>query len=312
MNISLSQDWLDKVSREKHDDLTVIGKQKALTELDLNASDILGAFSVTPACKEMIRRGWLPRHRSKGEERIREVVSELEGLFSLPEAAPALFRGTTKLTVQNVTGQLAVLAWLAHVRRAASEVEVATFDYSALTTEAIRELVQFSRFDDGPLRARAWLHSAGIPVVIMSSLPGMKLDGVSSSILNERPFIALTIRYDRTDSFWFTLLHEIGHVLLHLKDDMNQVFLDDLDELVEGDEIEAEANAFARDSFVPRDVWRRSDAFKLRSKSAIEALASKLKISPAIIAGRIRHETGNYRFLSDMVGQGSVRNLLFE
>ena len=312
MNISLSQDWLDKVSREKHDAPSVVGKQSVLTESDLSSFEILGTFSATPTCKEMIRRGWLSTQRLRGEERIREIVSELEELFSLPQSAPALFRGTTKLTVQNVTGQLAILAWLAHVRRAAPKTEVATFDYSALTNEAIRELVQLSRFDDGPLRAREWLHSVGIPVVIMSSLPGMRLDGVSSSIMNERPFIALTIRYDRADSFWFTLLHEIGHVLLHLKDDMDQVFLDDLDESVEGDEIEAEANAFARDSFIPRDVWRRSDAFKLRTKSAIEALASKLKISPAIVAGRIRHETGNYRFLSDMVGQGSVRNLLFE
>lgn len=312
MSISLSQDWLDKVSRESQEISPIIGRQVALTEADLNASEILGTFSSTPACREMVRRGWLNTHRLKGEERVREIVSGLEELFALPQSAPALFRGTIKLTVQNVTGQLAVLAWLAQVRRIASETDVAAFSFSTLTSDAIKELVQMSRYDDGPLRAREWLHSMGIPVVIMSSLPGMKLDGVSSSIDNERPFVALTIRYDRADSFWFTLLHEIGHIVLHLRDDMDQVFLDDLDDSSDDDETEAEANAFSRDSFVPRDVWRRSDAFKLRTKNAIGELARKLKINPAIIAGRIRHETGSYKILSDMVGQGSVRNLLFK
>ena len=311
MNISLSQDWLHKVSREEQEDLSAIGLPVALREADLDASEILGIFSSTPACREMIRRGWLNTSRLKGDKRVREILSGLEELLFLPKSAPALFRGAAKLTSQNVTGQLAVLAWLAQVRRTASESDVAEFDYASLTGEAIRELVQLSRFEDGPLRARQWLRSMGIPTVIMSSLPGMKLDGVSSSTTDSRPFVALTIRYDRIDSFWFTLLHEIGHVFLHLRDDMEQVFLDDLDESTEGDEIEAEANAFARDSFVPRDVWRRSDAFKLGTKRAIEELANKLGIHPAIVAGRIRYETGNYAFLSDLVGQGSVRNLLF-
>ena len=310
MNISLSQDWLHKASREEQEDLSSIGLPVALREADLDASEILGIFSSTPACREMIRRGWLNTSRLKGDKRVREIVSGLEELLFLPQSAPALFRGAAKLTSQNVTGQLAVLAWLAQVRRTASESDVAEFDYASLTGEAIRELVQLSRFEDGPLRARQWLRSMGIPTVIMSSLPGMKLDGVSSTV-DSCPFIALTIRYDRVDSFWFTLLHEIGHVLLHLRDDLDQVFLDDLDESSQDDELEAEANAFARDSFVPRHVWRRSDAFKLGTKRAIEELADKLRIHPAIIAGRIRYETGNYTHLSDMVGQGSVRDLLF-
>ena len=30
------------------------------------------------------------------------------------------------------------------------------------------------------------------------------------------PVIGLTLRYDRLDNFWFVLLHELGHVFLHL------------------------------------------------------------------------------------------------
>jgi hypothetical protein len=42
------------------------------------------------------------------------------------------------------------------------------------------------------------------------------------------------------------------------------------------------------------------------------ALAQRLGIHPAIVAGRIRHETQNFRLLSHFVGTGVVRRQLFE
>ena len=33
---------------------------------------------------------------------------------------------------------------------------------------------------------------------------------------NGAPVAALTLRYDRLDNFWFTLLHELAHIALHM------------------------------------------------------------------------------------------------
>ena len=52
----------------------------------------------------------------------------------------------------------------------------------------------------------------------------------------DNPVIVYTGRYDRVDNFWFTLAHEIAHVLLHLDKKKCNAFLDDTVDRVDGDE----------------------------------------------------------------------------
>ena len=70
---------------------------------------------------------------------------------------------------------------------------------------------------------------------------------------------------------------------------------------------EREADAMAAESLIPRSIWSRSDAARLRTAAAVESLANELRISTAIVAGRIRRETGNYKILTKHLGQGEVR-----
>jgi HTH-type transcriptional regulator/antitoxin HigA len=44
----------------------------------------------------------------------------------------------------------------------------------------------------------------------------------------------------------------------------------------------------------------------------VRELAQRLEIHPSIVAGRIRHETKNFRLLSQFVGTGEVRRQLLE
>lgn len=122
------------------------------------------------------------------------------------------------------------------------------------------------------------------------------------------PIIGLSLRYDRLDNFWFTLLHECAHIWKHV--DETEAFLDDLDSSSMEDRREVEANRLAREAFIPRGVLRRTEAFISPSKESIEKLAKELRVHPAIIAGRIRKELGNYTLFSDLVGQYQVKALL--
>lgn len=124
------------------------------------------------------------------------------------------------------------------------------------------------------------------------------------------PVIGLTLRNDRLDSFWFTLLHEVAHLVLHLPTDSNEVFVDTIEnEDQYSPEFETEADAFAKDSFIPRDVWNRN-VFRLRTGASILDLSAKLKINPSIVAGRLRYERKAYNEFSQLVGIGEVRKLL--
>jgi HTH-type transcriptional regulator/antitoxin HigA len=84
------------------------------------------------------------------------------------------------------------------------------------------------------------------------------------------------------------------------------VILDDLEHSSD-DKREAEANRIARDAFIPRSLWKSSDAYLSPSRESILSFSKELKIHPAIVAGRLRKETGNFNQFTDLIGHGEVR-----
>ena len=95
--------------------------------------------------------------------------------------------------------------------------------------------------------------------MIERHLPRTYLDGAALRLGDGRPVIALTLRYDRIDSFWFCLLHELAHVGRHMDAGAGAAFVDDLTlRKVEGtreDRREAEADEWAEEALIPRAVW---------------------------------------------------------
>jgi HTH-type transcriptional regulator/antitoxin HigA len=134
------------------------------------------------------------------------------------------------------------------------------------------------------------------------------LDGAAILFAKSRPIIGLTLRHDRLDNFWFCLMHELAHVALHLKSE-GDGFYDDLDIEDADDPRERAADNLAREVLIPDGAWKQSPARVLRSPEAAERLAEKLRIHPAIVVGRMRYETKNYRILGQMLGRGEVRKL---
>lgn len=121
------------------------------------------------------------------------------------------------------------------------------------------------------------------------------------------PVIAMTLRYDRIDNFWFTLFHELAHLHLHLKYDTQDCFIDDLD--ATGDRREELADKFARDALIPQETERPpQDQCTCRCLG----LANQLNVHPAIIAGRLRWERKDYRIYNRLIGSGEVRKFFSE
>ena len=66
--------------------------------------------------------------------------------------------------------------------------------------------------NEGRAKVADYLRNVGIALIIERQLAGTLLDGAALCSLNCHAIIALTLRHDRLDNFWFTLLHEIGHL----------------------------------------------------------------------------------------------------
>src|SRR5439155_4326808 len=150
------------------------------------------------------------------------------------------------------------------------------FDRSRITTTWLHELIQLSVENNSARLAKEYLKDAGITLVVEPHLSRTYLDGAAFLISKPRAIIGLTLRYDRLDNFWFVLLHEIAHLLLHARVSAVQQFFDDLD--AQPDDIESQADNFASESLVPSDVWETSIARYVRTPAAVKRLAEQLGI----------------------------------
>lgn len=219
---------------------------------------------------------------------------------------PSLLR--TGLNVVDHSEDWVLLSWKAQVSRRAEAAAEALPTYRPLEVSWLLDLVRLSAHDDGPARAGELLRAHGIVLVIEPPIVGMGVDG-AAFLVGDTPVVALTLRRDTIDNFWFTLLHEIAHIILHYRTGLATGFFDDVEAPLL-DEMESEANSFAANLLVPEEVWRRSPARIAKSAGPIEALARQLGVHSAILFGRLRRERGDYSIFSNKIGQGTVKRQL--
>lgn len=288
--------------------------------LGLSAETLIG-LSETPSLekneidwskfpiKEMMSRGWLEHIVGKSNSATEALVKNYIAGAGLQFGA-ASFKRSLSGAAKSPTTLYALYAWLARVIQRARHKKnrLGKFDKERLSTQFLRELAQLSWSERGPLLAIEYLQKNGIAVIIEPHLKGTQLDGAALKDMDGTPVIGLTLRYDRLDNFWFTLLHEVAHIWKHVESDA-EAFVDDLGVASE-DRREAEANRLASEAFIPRLIWKRSDAYLAPSRESIEDLARDLKIHPAVIVGRLHRETGNFTTFHSMVGHNEVGMLL--
>lgn len=256
------------------------------------------------------KKGWLSKKDAdlSDADSVSALVNYATSLRDRYGGPVFLRKGGTSPTE---VGILSLHAWRARVsslaREKASQVE-GRFDPTDIGW--IRSLVKLSNVRAGPLEAVSLLSERGIVLIVEEPAPGTKLDG-AAFLEGDVPVVGLTLRFDRIDHFWFTLLHEIGHVFLHLDHGLAGGFFDDFD-VDSSETVEKEANEFASSSIVAPELWRLSPARLAKSADVVETLARQLGIHPALIFGKIRNERKDYSIFATEVGQGAIRHLFFE
>ncbi len=175
----------------------------------------------------------------------------------------------------------------------------------------MRAIAKLSSNSEGPLLAQTKLAESGILLVIEPPLIGTRLDGATIFNRGNNPIIGLTLRYDRLDNFWFTLMHELAHISLHSDHDDIDLFFDDLF-TKSGEPIarfEKEADDLAGEALVSSAAWETSPARLVPSPITAKLLAKQLGVHIAVIAGKIRHESNQWTILNDLVEKNNIRYL---
>ena len=240
--------------------------------------------------KEMAERGYFGRSPGRSKtaliERARAFVVSAMG-----EAGerPIFARRTMKGEAVSPRARYGLLAWkarvlsLARARRQAGQIE--KFRLENVSKGFLDQLVRLSWHSKGPRLARELLEGIGIPVVFERQFPGTCLDGAALFNIDGQPVIGLTLRFDRLDHFWFTLLHEVVHVWKHLGDP-GEAYLDRLEDKEAVDSVEQETNRLARDLLIPRAVWKRSEIVRQPTAQTVLQLSEELRVSPAMSTSR--------------------------
>jgi HTH-type transcriptional regulator/antitoxin HigA len=161
---------------------------------------------------------------------------------------------------------------------------------------ALRELRGLLAEAGGVEKAPRILERAGIRCVIVEALTGTKVDGACLWLDGKSPVIGLSFRYDRIDWFWFTLLHELGHV--KHEDGRKDGPVLDVDLVGTGartsadkSKVEQRADRFATEFLLDqRDlnlfVAESGDSY---STAEIVGYAERHKVHAGIVVGQLQH-----------------------
>ncbi|MBW7955452.1 ImmA/IrrE family metallo-endopeptidase [Patescibacteria group bacterium] len=251
--------------------------------------------------KEMLKRGYISAKNFEYE--LATFFNQLNGEQNIL----ALASRTHYIRSHKPMNPQAFTVWVARLLNRASEIrEKVNFNHSKITQALMRSVVDLSDEEDGIIKAIDLLNSVGVIVIVEPHMPKTYLDGAVIMIPGKNPVIGMTIRHDRLDNFWFTLLHELAHIALHYGKGTS-IFYDDTEYLDVEDSREKEADKLALEVMIPTERWKDSAASIVPSPDAAIMLASELSIHPSIVAGRMRRERQHYYFLNTLIGKGEAR-----
>lgn len=257
---------------------------------------------------EMLKRKWLNFQGTLSEARKQagNLIGAWAARLGTDVLQPALLRQHVR--TGSEADSYALAAWRIRVSLLALEQDVPKYPNGTVSPQFVRDLVGLSYLDNGPLLAREYLLKSGIHFVVEAHLPHTHLDGAAIKLPDGAPLIAMTLRHDRLDNFWFTLCHELAHVALHFEGEESKAFFDDLDQ-AEVDTYEKDADSWATEGLIPRDLWRAAKMEGTPTTRKVLAFAANMRISPAIPAGRIRKEKMDYKVFNGLIGNKKVRKL---
>jgi HTH-type transcriptional regulator/antitoxin HigA len=235
---------------------------------------------------ELAKKHWIKKTRND-IERVEELRSYYEvatlGSVKTLNTFAAVFRKVD----HGKASEYALSAWIQKGYIEGRKISTPAYNKRKLTAILLqlRSLVSLDPTEFYP-RLISLLKDCGVVLIFLPHLKNTFAHAATIWPSKTKPIIILSIRGKDADKFWFSFFHEIGHLMLHEKDN-TFIQYDDVD-LKDGHE--AEADQFASNLLVPEAEYKDFIALKDFSEKSIIAFAAKIEIPAGIVVGRLQHD----------------------
>jgi HTH-type transcriptional regulator/antitoxin HigA len=257
------------------------------SEKEIDA-DVKGLIYERMPIKDMLLKGWLnPFHSAKElKQQVLQFWNWKELDFSIldKEYLPCL---TRKSEAYNQFNASYAITWYRKATIEASKIQVKPYEKRQLEN-LYQKIHTYTVKEDGVNLFIQDLANVGVKFFVLPHLQKTYLDG-AAFFLEDNPVIVYTARYKRIDNFWFTVAHEIAHILLHLNKELTFV----LDNLRDGElnSLEHEANELAANKLKHEEILGYLNPYLgYLTTSKVEECAANYNIHPAIIIGKLAHD----------------------
>jgi HTH-type transcriptional regulator / antitoxin HigA len=243
--------------------------------------------------REMLKRGWV--QATDDFEELHQRFLSFFGMKSLQDKPAVAFAAKKTNSFEGVT--MPQIAWLLRARQIASSRVFKRFDKQALRA-ALPALSALRTAPEEIRHVTRILADSGVRLVFVEALPGSKIDGACFWLEGEQPVVAMSLRLDRIDNFWFVLRHELEHVLKGHGKTLGFVLDQDIEgmdsEQIEKEEklANAEAAQFCVDQAQLNDFIARVQPYF--SEERVTLFAKRLGIHTGLVAGQLRRRLNRY------------------
>lgn len=228
---------------------------------------------------KLVSLGWLPATRI-----ILEKVVNLRAFFEVAKLGliddlriPGI---AFRINGENDQSNYTLAAWAQKARIEARKDSVEPINIKKLRKNipAIRNLTVLEP-GDFCIKLHSLLAECGIAVVFLPHIDGSFLHGASFQDGNHI-VLGLTVRGRDADRFWFSLFHELYHII--------DGHIGSIEPTTE--EQEREADVFARDTLIPLENYKLFIKAAKFKKSDIVEFADNINIAPGIVLGRLQKD----------------------
>ena len=223
-------------------------------------------------------------------------LEELPEVYNQPLFAK--FKKSNKLNIDKINS----VSWVKLIKYQATSIAVRSFNANELPLLIADLRKTFTKNKNTIEETKEVLAKYGIKFLVLTHPEKCAIDGISFWS-GENPAIGLTTKLKRLDNFAFTVLHELGHIFLHLTNNKSLEFID-MDKEQDNasykiSKEEIEANEFSKNALIDQEVWNQ---FKISNpffnETLIKQFAGKIDIHPAIVQGRYCFEKDFFKIKS--------------